>query len=74
MSKTEAERVEVIRKGVVSAMGGDGMALAGLIAGAGRGFKATFSLPPPGMCKVTNIYFDPNTGKVVCEVDKEIMP
>ena len=28
-----------------------------------------YSVPPVGACKIINIYFNPTTGKIVCEYD-----
>ena len=32
------------------------------------------STPPPGMCRVTNIYVDPNSGKLVIKYDETPVP
>lgn len=69
----KATQFEVIKERAASALGGGtGNAVAELVMSA-----LSFSLsssPPSGKRKVTNIYFDPEVGKVVCEVDTEVKP
>lgn len=64
---------EKLRKKVVGAFGGDGVAITEILLRATNlGLVGRIqSSPPPGMCEVSRIYVNLDTGRLVVEYDDE---
>lgn len=67
------DSVGKLRENVVSAFGGDGVAVTEVLLQAQKVglVDRICSRPPSGMCQVTGLYVNPETGKIIVEYDDE---